>query len=202
MSLWLPSPPGFSLDWLPSRIAGLEPARPWSAVPHSGRGKLSAVVMLFLPPLADGAAARIVLTRRSTSVRTHRGQIGFPGGRVEQGDETPVDTALRELDEELGLPPGRVTPIGCLPLVPALDGSPIVTVVGAAAAEVDELKPAPEEVAAVFAEPWTSFTRARDRAFRFNIFGNWRESHLFELPERPVWGLTAWILARCDLGGT
>lgn len=158
--------------------------------------------MLFLPPRADDSspAARIVLTRRSTKLRSHRGQIGFPGGRSENDDETFAGTALRELNEELGLPAQKVTTIGWLPPIAALDGSPVVTVIGAAAVELDELSPAPDEVDTVFAEPWTRFTRAEDRAFRFNIFGNWRDSHLFPMPAGAVWGLTAWILARCDFG--
>ncbi len=204
MSPWTPTPPGFSAAWLPSRIVGLVPgpALPWSAVgAPPGKGRASAVVMLFLPPCAGDTAARIVLIRRSTTVRSHRGQIGFPGGRAEPDDATPAATALRELEEELGLPVARVSTIGCLPAVPALDGAPVVTVVGAAAVELSDMKPAPEEVDFVFAEPWTRFTRAEDRAFAFNIFGNWRQSHLFSLPARPVWGLTAVILARCDLGG-
>jgi 8-oxo-dGTP pyrophosphatase MutT (NUDIX family) len=160
----------------------------------------SAVVIIFFAPLADDFAARIVFIRRSTTVRSHRGQIGFPGGRAEPSDRTPAETALRELHEELGLSPEKVAPIGFLPPVRALDGSAVVTVVATADAHLDELTIAPAEVESVFAAPWTRFTRAEDQAFRFNIFGNWRDSHLFPLPSRPIWGLTALLLARCDFG--
>lgn len=194
---------GFPRETLPQRIAGLGPATtPWNELWSPGetpKGRASAVIILFLPPLAGATVARVTFIRRSTTVRSHRGQVAFPGGRADPDDPSPAVTALRELQEELGIDPERVTLIGALPPTPALDGGPVIPVVGAASCELEELRPSPEEVDLVFAEPWTALTRAANRPFAFNVFGSWRESPFFPVPGGKVWGLTAHLLARADL---
>jgi 8-oxo-dGTP pyrophosphatase MutT (NUDIX family) len=183
---------------LPRAIQGLvREVSPW---PEAVARRSFAVVMLFVPPAEPGGSARIVLTRRSTKLRSHRGQIGFAGGRMEPSDPSPVATALRELHEELGVPPDDVTPLGLLANARALDAGLVVPIVAVATTPLEAMRPAPDEVESVFAEPWTSFQRERDREFRFNIFGNWRQSHLYQLPGRAVWGLTANILYAAELG--
>lgn len=181
---------------LPEHVHGLSPGPgDWGAL----RG--SAVCLLFIPPASGGSAARVLLTRRSMTVRSHRGQIGFAGGRAEEADTSPGATALRELHEELGIPPERVVVAGTLASVKALDSHPVVPVVCCAAIDLCELKPEPGEVAYAFAEPWTSFARGMSRPFRFNIFGTWRTSESFSAVDgrENVWGLTALILHTADL---
>jgi 8-oxo-dGTP pyrophosphatase MutT (NUDIX family) len=155
--------------------------------------------MLFVPPVAGSDVARIVFIRRSSSVGSHRGQIGFPGGRADEGDESPADTALRELAEELGVPPSAVTTHGTLPPAAALDGAPVIPVVASAAVDPASFTPSEHEVAAVLVAPWTDFAVGRDQAFRFNLFGNWRTSHRYTATGFTVWGLTAGIIARAAL---
>jgi 8-oxo-dGTP pyrophosphatase MutT (NUDIX family) len=187
---------GFPSASLPKHVHGLSPGSgAWDAL----RG--SAVCLLFIPPATGASAARVLLTRRSITVRSHRGQIGFAGGRAEQSDESPGTTALRELHEELGIPPERVAVAGTLASVKALDSHPVVPVVCCAAIELRELKPAPDEVAYAFAEPWTSFARGMSRPFRFNMFGTWRTSQSFSTADglENIWGLTALILHAADL---
>ena len=87
--------------------------------------------------LADDAAgnAGVLLTRRSTALRNHAGEISFPGGRIDPG-ETEVAAALREANEEVGLDPATVEVIGELDhLEPVVSRSHIVPVIGRAAAQ-------------------------------------------------------------------
>ena len=58
----------------------------------------------------------IILTERTEHLSNHPGQISFPGGRIEPGDVGPADAALREAFEEIGLAPGKVEMLGCLPV--------------------------------------------------------------------------------------
>ncbi len=169
-------------------------------VPWTAAGRAYAVVLLFIPGAAAGEPARIVFIRRSVHVRSHKRQIAFPGGGSESEDKSPADTALRELEEELGLSPSAVTVIGMLPATKSLDGTEIRPIVGTASVGVDAFVPAPAEVEHVFAESWTYFTPAKGVEFGFNIFGNWRSSRVFSAPSAQVWGLTAEILNNAALG--
>ena len=82
----------------------------------------------------DDGAARMVLTRRSSEMRHHRGEVALPGGRSEEGEDD-VATALREAEEEVGLDPALVEPLARLsPLASFVSGSAIWPVVGALAA--------------------------------------------------------------------
>lgn len=187
---------GFPPGSLPTRCGPLVPAdAPWPEEP----GRRAAVLLLFIPPDAGSSTARLVFTRRSALVRSHRGQVGLAGGRADPEDATPADTALRELGEELGVDPGQVVILGALPPVTSLDGSPVHTIIGAAPLALGSFVPAPAEVDAVFADPWTSFVPGASREFRFNILGRWRESRVFEGGSAPVWGLTAQILQAAAL---
>jgi len=180
-------------------MAPLSPAeRHWDS---GGAGRRpAAVLLLFVVPAAPGGPARILFMRRSTKVGSHKGQIGLAGGRAETVDASPAATALRELDEELGVPPQLVTIAGMLPPVAALDGGEVRTVVGVTALDLGRLTLAADEVDYVFAAPWRLFAADRAQGFSFNIFGNWRASKLFESEGGPIWGLTAQILLLADFG--
>lgn len=83
------------------RPAGLDSYRP---------AKTAAVLV----PLLDLDEPEVVLTRRADHLLQHAGQVSFPGGAAEMGDDSAVQTALREAFEEIGLPPDRTRPIGFL----------------------------------------------------------------------------------------
>lgn len=85
-----------------------------SQAPSPPSGGRRAAALALLAETADGEL-ELVLTRRRDDLRTHPGQISFPGGRVDPG-ETVVDAAVREAVEECGLDPGSVTVVGCLPV--------------------------------------------------------------------------------------
>ncbi len=163
---------------------------------HDAPLRASAVLCLMIPGLTPGSPLRILFTRRSALVSSHRGQIGFPGGRREQADTSPVVTALRETEEEIGVLSHRIEILGSLPPVKALDLHPVIPIVGVAQLTLDECRPNADEVAEVFALDWTYFTAASRNAVRFNLFGRWRETAIYPAEGYGVWGLTAMMLTR------
>jgi ADP-ribose pyrophosphatase YjhB (NUDIX family) len=96
--------------------------------------------------VAGGAA--FLLCRRASRMRQHAGQWALPGGRIDDG-ETPLDAALRELDEELGLRLGADSVVGWLDDYPTRSGY-VITPVVLWAGRDPSLKPAPDEVLAVY----------------------------------------------------
>src|SRR2546422_5359437 len=67
-----------------------------------------------LVPIVDRGEPCLVFTKRTQRVATHKGQISFPGGAVDPGDGSFLDAALRECEEEIGLPRAAVQPLGAL----------------------------------------------------------------------------------------
>jgi 8-oxo-dGTP pyrophosphatase MutT (NUDIX family) len=122
-----------------------------------------AAVVLALTESNDGDNTAFLLTRRASSLRSHRGQWALPGGRCDAG-ETPVEAALRELDEELalGLPADAV--LGLLDDYPTRSGY-LITPVVVWAAHSAAIKPNPDEVASVHRIALD--TIERDDAFDF-----------------------------------
>jgi 8-oxo-dGTP pyrophosphatase MutT (NUDIX family) len=97
----------------------------------------------------EDGEVRLILTRRSSGLRTHRGEVSFPGGRLDPG-ESPAQTALREAQEEVGLDPALVTPVGWLhPVLTLVSASLIMPVLGTLATR-PTLVPSPSEVERVF----------------------------------------------------
>jgi 8-oxo-dGTP pyrophosphatase MutT (NUDIX family) len=109
-------------------------------------GKLSAVLILLRN---RSNAWEVFFTRRSEQLADHRGQIAFPGGRAEAGDSGPLQTALREACEEIGLAPGAVRPLGILEPVDTSSGFRVWPVVGILRRPV-EPRPSSSEVAEGF----------------------------------------------------
>jgi 8-oxo-dGTP pyrophosphatase MutT (NUDIX family) len=106
----------------------------------------SAVLALLFE---EEGEARLIFTLRSSSLRSHRGQVSFPGGRIE-GGEQPLATALREANEEVSLDPAAVTPIGWLHPVHTLASSSLILPVVATVRERPHLVASPAEVARIF----------------------------------------------------
>lgn len=126
MSTSGPDAPGTSADSStggqpPSWLRGLAddaehlPGERFSQFQSQGRGRESAVLILFGPSDPSVSDASVVLTERSHQMRSHPGQVSFPGGGAEEGDGGPQGTALREAWEEIDLQPHTVDVLATLP---------------------------------------------------------------------------------------
>ena len=88
---------------------------------------VNAAVLALL--FEEEGEARLIFTRRSTKLRSHRGEVSFPGGRIDPGEDAPT-AALREAYEEIALDPSTVTPEGWIhPVVTVVTGSLIMPIV-------------------------------------------------------------------------
>lgn len=153
----------------------------------------------MLAVVADGpAGAEVLLTRRSLEMRSHRGEVSFPGGRLDPG-ESSVDAALREAHEEVGLHPSAVEVVGQLhPIGTWVSRSWIVPIVARLVAPlpvVPELRGVTSEVDRVLWVPLHDLTRPgtfREEWWQ-TALGE-RPIYFFELDDETVWGATARLL--------
>ena len=148
-----------------------------------------------LVALVDGPeAAEVLLTRRSQTLTSHRGEISFPGGRVDAG-ETFEAAALREAHEEVALDPSVVQLCGRLdPISTMVSRSYIVPVV-ATLDRKPSLRPAVGEVDRIMWVPLAELTRSdtfREEVWHFG--GDPRPIFFFELDDETIWGATARVL--------
>jgi 8-oxo-dGTP pyrophosphatase MutT (NUDIX family) len=154
--------------------------------------QVSAAVLVPLFRGADGEP-HVVLTRRRADLRRHAGEISFPGGRRDPEDPGLRDTALREAQEEIGLPPVEVTVLGELPAVSTfVTGYTIHPFVGLLAAP-RRWRASPREVDAVLELPLGALRKGRTRT-RMERRGLSFETDAYLLAEHLIWGATARIL--------
>jgi len=146
-----------------------------------------------LVPIVARREPQVLLTQRTPELKSHSGQIAFPGGRIEPG-EGPLVAALREAHEEVGLDAKYVEPIGYLDLYLTFSGFRILPLV----AHVDPdyaMKVNPSEVADAFEVP-LDFLMTPGNHQRLSRDWNGIERHYYAMPfqERYIWGVTAGIL--------
>lgn len=149
---------------------------------------------VLVPIIDRPAGLSVLLTERAAHLRNHAGQVSFPGGRLEGDHETPVDAALRETEEEIGLERGYVTIAGYLESHIIFTGFHVVPVVGFIRPEFS-LQPNPKEVASVFEVPLTHILDPANHGTRVRTVEG-GEIHVYNIAygERVVWGATAGML--------
>jgi 8-oxo-dGTP pyrophosphatase MutT (NUDIX family) len=148
-----------------------------------------------LVPLTVSAGVPVVIvTRRPDTLRRHAGQISFPGGVRDPQDVTPLHTALREFEEEVGVPKEQVQILGMLDEIPTITEFRVVPFVGRVEPET-ALHPNPTEIAEVIKVPLAALLEpARQRVERRFIRGAERDIYFFEYAGHTIWGATARII--------
>jgi len=161
--------------------------------PEPAPHDLTAAAVL-IPLVLRETGLTVLLTQRTAHLRDHAGQISFPGGRCEEQDSSPVETALREAQEEVGLTEGQVEVLGVLPEYRTGTGFSIVPVVGLVHPPLN-LKLDDFEVAEAFETP-LSFLLDPANCLRHNIEfqGSLREYYAMPWEGYYIWGATAGML--------
>jgi 8-oxo-dGTP pyrophosphatase MutT (NUDIX family) len=155
-------------------------------------GLRDAAVLIPIVERRDGP--QVLLTLRPETMTSHPGQISFPGGRIDPGDAGPVAAALREAEEEVGLPEALVEVRGVLDPLETGTGFRIVPAVGlvddAFEAIINET-----EVAEAFEVPFEFLMDPANHALRWGEFRGQRRSYYEMVYDgRRVWGATARII--------
>ena len=147
-----------------------------------------------LVPVVRRDVLTVLFTKRSSALRRHAGQISFPGGRSDDDDASPLATALREANEEIGLDAGLVEPLGYLDGYRTVTGYNIVPVVALVDGAI-EPRPDPSEVAEVFEVP-LSFLMEPANHQRHARDWDGRARYYYAMPYREhyIWGATAGML--------
>jgi len=164
----------------------------WPELYEPNRPLKAAAVLVPIVDRPQGA--RILLTRRTDHLHDHAGQISFPGGRIDPGDAGPEAAALRETEEEIGLPPARVRLIGRLDTYIVRTGFEVHPVVGLVRPPF-ELALDSFEVAEAFEVPLAHFLRPGAKERHSRIFkGRERFFYAYPYEDYYIWGATAGML--------
>jgi 8-oxo-dGTP pyrophosphatase MutT (NUDIX family) len=190
-------------EWITRCLDPLEsydPARPAAYAelgPHPdapGDGEALKAAAVLIPLVEHEAGVTVLLTRRSDTLRSHTGQIAFPGGRTDPG-ETPWAAALREAEEEIGLDREHVTLAGLSSGYQTGSGYDITPVVGFVRPGF-HLNPNPQEVADVFEAPFAFLMDPGNHERRFREQSDGLRRYFYAMPyeDRQIWGATAGML--------
>lgn len=149
---------------------------------------------VLVPLFAREGAPHLLFTRRPITLRQHAGQISFPGGSRDPGDATPLATALRETEEELGLPPERLEVLGELDETPTPTGFRIRAFVARLHSPFT-LRPSPAEIDQVIEVPLSALLDPdRQRVELREVLGAKRELYFYDYGPHVIWGATARIV--------
>lgn len=154
------------------------------------RGNPAAVLIA----VTDRAVPGVILTQRTETLRRHAGQVAFPGGRIDPGDDGPVGAALREAEEEIALPPTAVEVIGTTDDYRTVTNYLVTPVIGVVPPDL-RLTPSEAEVASVFEVPLDFLLDSANQRQQVTQYLG-RDRHYYEIlwQDRRIWGATAAML--------
>src|SRR5688572_25411639 len=150
---------------LRTRLATRSPLE-FAVYGDDGAGRVgTTAAAVLIPVIAQAQGLTVLFTQRTQHLKSHSGQVSFPGGRAEPGDASAEFTALREAEEEIGLPAARVEILGRLPDYRTRTGFRVTPVIGLVTPPL-ELNPDPREVDEVFEVPLDFLLDAGNRQRR------------------------------------
>ncbi len=175
------------LSVIRTRLASYHPPRN----PHPVK-RASVLIPLF----EEAGAVHLLLTRRASHLRSHSGQVSFPGGKQDPEDGSAEATALRESEEEVGLAPHQVEVIGGIDQITSLHQYLVTPFVGVIPADFRP-RPSPHEIESTFSVPLAFFM---DPAHHTSQEITHRDlpfySHHFFFGDYDIWGMTAMLILR------
>ena len=173
------------------------PGRLETVYGDDGAGRAEAAVTpasVLVPLVAHADGLTVLFTRRTAHLKAHSGQVSFPGGRAEPADPSPEYTALREAQEEIGLPMGKVEVLARLPEYLTRTGFRVTPIVGVITPPL-ELVPDAREVDEVFEVPLAFLLDPANHRRESRTIGDRVASYyVIEHRGRVIWGATAGML--------
>lgn len=149
---------------------------------------------VLVPFIEREESPNLVLTKRTLSLSKHKGQIAFPGGKIDKTDKSPSHAALREAHEEIGINQQQVKVLGKLPLYQTVTGYNITPIVGALQAPLS-FKKQDDEVDEIFELPFEFMLDVKNFKRESVIYeGERREFWVLQYKDYYIWGATAAIL--------
>ncbi len=194
-------PPATQRDWLLDALARPPPPSAQNLSDGfrlPGRHGEPTRAAVLVPLVNRPAGLQVLLTQRTAHLADHAGQISFPGGRAEEHDASVAATALREAEEEVGLPASAVTVLGRLADYETVTGYQVTPVVGWVEPPF-ALCPDPFEVADAFEVPLDFLLDPANQQRHFRMLGETRRDY-WAIPwrDRYIWGATAAMLIILD----
>ena len=178
-------------DWLRQRLAG---PRQLQAVNEDAVPERLTSAAVLVPVIERPEGLTVLFTQRTAHLNDHAGQVSFPGGRCEVTDASPVFTALRETEEEIGLAPELIEILGILSEYRTGTGFSVTPVVGLVRPPFD-LHPDSFEVAEVFETPLAFLLDpANHQRHSMEIGGVLRHYYAMPYEGHFIWGATAGML--------
>jgi len=183
-------------DWLRARFAQPPPWMPEINDESHLRTNTARAAAVLMPIVMRVNGPTLLFTQRTADLRDHPGQVSFPGGRSELSDHSPIDTALRETEEEIGLARKHVEVIGVLPEYLTGTGYRVTPVAGLIHPPFD-LVPDAREVAEIFEVPLSFLMDGIHHQRRSaQLPGDQGKRTFYTMPYQRffIWGATAGML--------